>query len=107
MTYEWDEVKARLNIAKHGVSFDEAKSVFGDERGLVIFDEDHSEDEERFLLLGVSLKERILLVVHCYKQGDIIRIISAWKATKNEQRQYKEQLWKKSMIFQKPLEIRM
>ncbi|MDA3063101.1 MULTISPECIES: BrnT family toxin [unclassified Campylobacter] len=92
MTYEWDEVKARLNIAKHGVSFDEAKSVFGDERGLVIFDEDHSEDEERFLLLGVSLKERILLVVHCYKQGDIIRIISARKATKNEQRQYKEQL---------------
>lgn len=92
MTYEWDEVKAQLNIAKHGVSFDEAKSVFGDERGLVIFDEDHSEDEERFLLLGVSLKERILLVVHCYKQGDIIRIISARKATKNEQRQYKERL---------------
>ncbi|MDA3077275.1 BrnT family toxin [Campylobacter sp. JMF_04 NA10] len=57
-----------------------------------MFDEDHSEDEERFLLLGVSLKERILLVVHCYKQGDIIRIISARKATKNEQKQYKEQL---------------
>ena len=92
MTYEWDEVKAQLNIAKHGVSFDEAKSVFGDEFGLVIFDEEHSQGEERFLLLGQSARSRILLVVHCYKDGDIIRIISARKATKNEQKQYKEQL---------------
>lgn len=92
MTYEWDEVKAQLNIAKHGVSFDEAKSVFNDECALVVFDEEHSNDEERFLLLGQSIKERILLVVHCYKQGDIIRIISARKATKKEKKQYKERL---------------
>ena len=92
MTYECDEVKAQLNIAKHGVSFDEAKSVFNDECALVMFDEEHSSDEERFLLLGQSIKERILLVVHCYKQGDIIRIISARKATKKEKKQYKERL---------------
>ena len=92
MTYEWDEVKAQLNIAKHGVRFDAATSVFGDEFGLVIFDEEHSDNEERFLLLGQSAKSRILLVVHCYRDGDIIRIISARKATKNEQKQYKGQL---------------
>ncbi|MCL9821891.1 BrnT family toxin [Helicobacter sp. 14348-15] len=82
MNYEWDEVKERLNIAKHKVDFTEAKSVF---------DEEHSSDEERFYLLGMSNKERILLVVHCYKEGDTIRIISARKATAREKEQYKEQ----------------
>lgn len=91
MNYEWDEVKAQLNIAKHGVSFDEAATVFCDEYGLVVFDEDHSDDEERFYLLGMSRKDRILLVVHCYRSNDIIRIISARKATIREKAQYREQ----------------
>ena len=91
MNYEWDEVKAQLNIAKHGVSFDEAATVFCDEYGLVVFDEDHSDDEERFYLLGMSRKDTILLVVHCYRSNDIIRIISARKATIREKAQYKEQ----------------
>ena len=90
MNYEWNLVKERLNIAKHGVDFEEAKSVFADEFALVLFDEDHSKDEERFLILGMSQKERILLVVHCYRENDTIRIISSRKATKNEIKQYKE-----------------
>lgn len=90
MIYEWDEIKASLNVAKHGVSFEEAKSVFCDENSLLLYDEEHSSDEDRFLLLGCSVYERILLVVHCYKSDDVIRIISARKATKNEQKTYKE-----------------
>ena len=90
MNYEWNLVKERLNIAKHGVDFEEAKSVFADEFALVLFDEGHSNDEERFLILGTSQKERILLVVHCYRENDTIRIISSRKATKNETKQYKE-----------------
>ena len=90
MNYEWNLIKERLNIAKHGVDFEEAKSVFADEFALVLFDEDHSNDEERFLILGMSQKERILLVVHCYRETDTIRIISSRKATKNETKQYKE-----------------
>ena len=91
MNYEWDEVKERLNIAKHNVDFTEAKSVFADEYGLVVFDKEHSNDEERFYLLGISSKERILLVVHCNREGDTIRIISARKATAREKSKYKEQ----------------
>lgn len=92
MFYVWDEVKEQLNIAKHQVDFTEAKSVFADEYGLVSFDEEHSDDEERFHLLGISQKERVLLVVHCYRQDDTIRIISARKATAREQKKYKEQI---------------
>ena len=90
MNYEWNLIKEWLNIAKHGVDFEEAKSVFADEFALVLFDEDHSNDEERFLILDMSQKERILLVVHCYRENDTIRIISSRKATKNETKQYKE-----------------
>ena len=90
MNYEWNLIKERLNIAKHGIDFEEAKSVFADEFALVLFDEDHSNDEERFLILGMSQKERILLVVHYYRENDTIRIISSRKATKNETKQYKE-----------------
>ena len=90
MNYEWNLIKERLNIVKHGVDFEEAKSVFADEFALVLFDKDHSNDEERFLILGMSQKERILLVVHCYRENDTIRIISSRKATKNEAKQYKE-----------------
>ncbi len=90
MNYEWNLIKERLNVTKHGVDFEEAKSVFADEFALVLFDEDHSNDEERFLILGMSQKERILLVVHCYRENDTIRIISSRKATKSEAKQYKE-----------------
>ena len=90
MIYEWDEIKASLNAAKHGVTFEEAKSVFCDENSLLLYDDEHSSDEDRFLLLGYSVYERMLLVVHCYKSDDAIRIISARKATKNEQKTYKE-----------------
>ena len=88
MLYEWDNVKAKLNLAKHSVSFEEALSVFNDEFALLIYDEEHSSDEERFLLLGKSLVNNLLLVVHCYKEKDVIRIISARKATKNESKEY-------------------
>ena len=91
MNFEWDEIKEQLNIAKHSVDFTEAKSVFADEYGLVVFDKEHSTDEERFYLLGISDKERILLVLHCYIEGDVIRIISARKATTKEKNKYKEQ----------------
>jgi len=87
--FEWNASKASINKKKHGVSFDEAKSAFFDENALVIYDEEHSEDEERFVLLGLSSVSRLLVVCHCYKEKDkIIRIISARKATKKESLQY-------------------
>ena len=87
--FEWDDNKNLINIKKHGVSFEEAQTVFYDPDALVIHDEDHSEDEDRFLILGISLNQHILVVCHCYRSDDeIIRIISARKATKSETRQY-------------------
>lgn len=89
--FEWDEAKAKSNLIKHGVSFDEAKSVFGDDFARVIYDETHSKNEERFVILGMSKKLRILVVVHCLRQDELtVRLISARKATQNEQNQYKE-----------------
>lgn len=89
--FEWDEAKAKSNLIKHGVSFDEAKSVFDDDFARVIYDETHSKNEERFVILGMSKKLRILVVVHCLRQDSlIVRLISARKATQNEQNQYKE-----------------
>ena len=86
---EWDERKATANAKKHGVSFEEAKSVFVDERAKLIGDPDHSEDEERFVLLGLSSALRLLLVCHCYRsKGNVIRLISARKATAKESRSY-------------------
>lgn len=83
--FEWDESKAAANIKKHGVSFEEAKSVFSDERAKLINDPDHSEDEDRFVLLGLSSILRLLVVCHCYRGDDgVIRIISARKATRSE-----------------------
>lgn len=83
--FEWDSAKAAANIKKHGVSFEEAQSVFYDEFAVQFFDDDHSSDEERFLLLGVSTGARLLLVCHCEREaGNVIRIISARKATKRE-----------------------
>ena len=91
--FEWDEVKARKNIAKHKVSFEEAQSVFDDDNARLIFDPDHSQNEERFILLGVSCSLKILVVVNCYKDKEnAIRLISARKATKAEAKQYRELL---------------
>ena len=86
---EWDPRKAAANRRKHGVSFEEARTVFFDERGLLIDDPDHSEDEERFVLLGLSSSLRLLVVCHCYRgQGGVIRIISARRATARESKFY-------------------
>ena len=86
---EWDPRKAALNLKKHGVSFDDAQTVFSDERARLIDDPDHSDVEERFLLLGLSSNLRLLVVAHCYRtDGNVIRIIAARKATREEQRFY-------------------
>ena len=91
LKFEWDPSKAESNIKKHGISFEEAKTVFDDDFGRLISDPDHSQDEERFILLGISYSLKILTVVHCYRDNDgIIRIISARPSTKNEEHQYKE-----------------
>jgi uncharacterized protein len=89
LRFEWDERKAAANAKKHGVGFDEAKSVFVDERAKLIDDPDHSEDEDRFVLLGLSSALRLLLVCHCYRvEGNVIRIISARKANAHESKSY-------------------
>ena len=87
--FEWDEKKHALNRRKHGISFPEAQAVFADENGLLLPDPDHSRDEERFVLLGLSSALRLLVVCHTYRTDDeIVRIISARKATRWEQEQY-------------------
>jgi uncharacterized DUF497 family protein len=87
--FEWDERKDAANRRKHGVSFDEARTAFLDDNARVIPDPDHSEDEERFVLLGLSISLRVLLVCHCYRHDDeVIRIISARKADDDEIKQY-------------------
>ena len=89
--FEWDENKNKINKEKHGVSFEEAASVFDDENALLKEDPDHSEQEERFIILGESIRANLLVVCHCYRQpNDAIRIISARKATKSETKQYYE-----------------
>ena len=88
--FEWDSKKAQANLRKHKVSFEDAQSVFSDERALLIDDPDHSEDEERFVLLGLSQSLRLLVVVHCYRaEGRVIRIISARKSDAEEQSIYR------------------
>jgi uncharacterized DUF497 family protein len=83
--FEWDSSKASANLEKHGISFEEAQSVFYDEFAIQFFDEQHSTDEERFLLLGMSTGANLLLVCHCEREaGHVIRIISARRATKRE-----------------------
>lgn len=89
LSFEWDERKAAANAKKHGVSFEEARSVFVDEQAKLIDDPDHSDDEDRFVLLGLSGALRLLLVCHCYRrEGNVIRIISARKASANESKSY-------------------
>jgi uncharacterized DUF497 family protein len=90
--FEWDPAKARENLRKHGVSFDEARTVFADDQAILLDDPDHSADEDRFALLGLSAPLRVLVVAHCYREGDtVIRVISARKATRSERAQYDAQ----------------
>lgn len=87
--FEWDERKATANVKKHGVSFEEAKSAFYDERAKLIDDPDPSGEEDRFVLLGLSSVLRLLVVCHCYRgDGGVIRIISARKAAAKEMKSY-------------------
>jgi len=87
--FEWDEKKNRENRRKHGVSFDEAQTVFLDENAIRFFDPDHSADEDRFLMLGISFRLRILVICHCYRADEtVIRIISARKADRREEKVY-------------------
>jgi uncharacterized DUF497 family protein len=90
LTFVWDDKKELANRAKHdGISFDEAKTVFYDEYARLIFDPDHSNDEERFIIIGLSNNLRLLVVCHCYREFDsVIRIISARKASAKEEKVY-------------------
>ncbi len=91
LSFEWDDKKSLSNQEKHHVSFEEAQTVFVDENALLIADPDHSNEEDRFILLGLSAKLRALVVCHCYRQeNEVIRIISARKATRYEQKSYWE-----------------
>jgi uncharacterized DUF497 family protein len=88
--FDWNPAKADINIKKHGVSFEESRSVFYDEFAVQFFDQDNSDVEDRFLMLGMSNETNILIVCHCERdRGNTIRIISSRKATKNEQKHYR------------------
>jgi uncharacterized DUF497 family protein len=87
--FEWDESKNKVNYAKHKISFNEVKTVFSDPHARIIADPDHSEVEDRFILIGISQKLNLLIVCHCYRSpNEVIRIISARKTTKDESQQY-------------------
>lgn len=89
LSFEWDGKKSRANEKKHGVSFEEAQTVFLDENAVRFYDPDHSQDEDRFILLGMSSRLRVLVVCHCLRESDsVIRIISARKADKREEKGY-------------------
>lgn len=96
IVFEWDTNKAISNQKKHHVSFEEAQSVFQDPNALLIADPDHSIEEDRFILLGISKKTKILVVCHCYRSNDeVIRIISARKATMFESKQYERSVYER------------
>ena len=87
--FEWDENKAQANLKKHKVSFEEAKTVFYDPNALLIADPEHSAEEDRFVIMGISAKSRLLVVCHCYRESEeVVRIISARKADGQETEQY-------------------
>ena len=88
MRFEWDEQKAKSNLRKHGVTFDEARTVFDDLATKLHLDFGHSENEPRYLALGISYRGRLLLVSHCYRGADVVRLISARKANKAELKIY-------------------
>ena len=90
LRFEWNDAKGRDNVRKHGVSFEEAQTVFFDEHAVRFFDPDHSRDEDRFIMLGMSFRLRVLVVCHCHRKSDtVIRIISARKANHHETRDYR------------------
>ena len=87
--FDWDENKNRINLQKHGISFEEASTVFFDDRALLFDDPEHSIEEDRFLLLGMSETAKVCIVCHCYRESDtVIRIISARQATRKEEERY-------------------
>jgi len=89
LNFEWDGRKSRANAKKHGVSFEEAQTAFLDENAVRFCDPDHSRDEDRFILLGMSSRLRVLVVCHCLRESEsVIRIISARKADKREEKGY-------------------
>lgn len=90
--FEWDENKNLINQEAHGVSFQESVSVFYDDDALLLYDPDHSDYEDRFIIIGLSFKANMLVVCHCCREDNIIRIISSRKATKNEKAKYIERL---------------
>jgi uncharacterized protein len=91
LRFDWDPRKAAANLRKHGVSFEEARTVFLDEDALLRPDEDHSDEENRFVLLGLSGRLRTLVVCHCYRQDDeVIRVISGRRANALERQQYED-----------------
>jgi uncharacterized DUF497 family protein len=90
LIFEWDESKNISNTKKHGISFNEAKTVFTDQYARLIADPDHSEDEDRFILLGTSIDSRLLVVCHCIRMNETIRIVSARKADRRERAIYEE-----------------
>ena len=89
LRYEWDERKNRSNQRTHGVAFEEARSSFLDENARLVVDPDHSDDEDRFILVGLSIRLRLLVVSHCYRESErVVRILSARKADPSERRDY-------------------
>ena len=87
--FDWDENKNRINLEKHGITVEEASTVFFDDRAILFDDPEHSIDEDRFLLLGMSETAKICIVCHCYRESDtVIRIISARQATRKEEQRY-------------------
>lgn len=89
LNFEWDENKNQINKQKHGISFETAREVFFDDDAVLFDDPDHSIGEERFLIIGMTLSEKICIVSHCYRDADnVIRLISAREATKNEKKVY-------------------
>jgi uncharacterized DUF497 family protein len=90
LRFEWNKLKAAANKRKHGVSFDEAQTIFYDDNAILFDDPDHSQSENRFIMLGMSYKLCVLVVSHCERHGDIIRIISARKADRHEAQYYQE-----------------
>jgi uncharacterized DUF497 family protein len=89
LRFEWDDRKQTANVRKHGVSFDEACTAFYDENAIQFCDPDHSDDEDRFILLGMSFRLRVLVVCHCFRESEtVVRIISARKADQAEERDY-------------------
>lgn len=89
LVFEWDTKKEKANIKKHGISFEEARTTFYDENAIQFFDPDHSEDEDRFILLGTSYRLNTLVICHCFRKKEtVVRIISARKADEDETKAY-------------------